>query len=85
MDELKVWHREWSKSEREKQIYYINAQVWNLEKWCRWIYLQGKNRGAGIREQRVLMKIESGELGSQIVLIEVREGPSMGEEHVLCR
>jgi len=33
--------------------------------------LQCRNRGAGIREQRVLIKIESGELVSQIVL---REG-----------
>ena len=26
-------HTEWSKSEREKQILYINAYMWNLEKW----------------------------------------------------
>ena len=25
-------HTEWSKSEREKQISYINAYMWNLEK-----------------------------------------------------
>ena len=28
-------HTEWSKSEKEKQIY-INAYMWNLEKWYRW-------------------------------------------------
>ena len=28
-------HTEWSKSEREKQISYINPCVWNLEKWYR--------------------------------------------------
>ena len=28
-------HTEWSKSEREKQISYINAYMWNLEKWYR--------------------------------------------------
>ena len=33
-------HTEWSKSEREKQISYINAYMWDLEKWCRWSYLQ---------------------------------------------
>ena len=26
-------HRQWSKSEREKQILYINTYMWNLEKW----------------------------------------------------
>ena len=26
---------EWSKSERENQISYINAYAWNLEKWYR--------------------------------------------------
>ena len=34
------------KSEREKQIPYINTYVWNLLKWCSWNYLQGKNREA---------------------------------------
>ena len=24
----------WSKSERERQIMYINTYMWNLEKWC---------------------------------------------------
>ena len=36
-------HTEWSKSEREKQISYINACMWNLEKWYRWISLQGRS------------------------------------------
>ena len=37
-------YTEWSKSEREKQIY-INAYVWNLGgKWHRWSYLQTINR-----------------------------------------
>ena len=36
-------HTEWSKSEREKQISYINAYMWNLEKWYRWTGLQGRN------------------------------------------
>ena len=37
-------HTEWSKSEREKQISYIKAYMWNLEKWYRWTCLQGRNR-----------------------------------------
>ena len=28
-----------------KQIPYINAYIWTLEKWCRRTYLQGKNTG----------------------------------------
>ena len=31
------------KSERGKQIPYINAQMWNLEKWYQWSYLQGRS------------------------------------------
>ena len=44
MDGPRVYHTEWSKSEREKQIPYINAYMWNIEKWYRWTYLQGRNR-----------------------------------------
>ena len=35
-------HTEWRKSEREKQILYINAYMWNLEKWYRWTGFQGR-------------------------------------------
>ena len=35
-------HTEWSKSEREKQILYTDACMWNLEKWYRWTGLQGR-------------------------------------------
>ena len=31
VDKSKICHTDWSKSEREKQIY-INAYLWNLEK-----------------------------------------------------
>ena len=37
-------HTEWSKSERGKQISYINTYMWNLETWYRWTSLQGRNR-----------------------------------------
>ena len=46
----KVWkpdfaemEKEWSKSEREKQIY-IKAYIWNLEKRYKYTYLQDRNR-----------------------------------------
>ena len=48
VDGPRICHTEWSKSEREKQILYINAYIWNLEKWYRWTYLQGRNRNADI-------------------------------------
>ena len=35
----RVCHTEWSNSEREKQLLYINSCMWNLEKWYRWTYL----------------------------------------------
>ena len=31
VDEPRACYTEWSKSEREKEISYINAYVWNLE------------------------------------------------------
>ena len=34
MDEPIAYYTEWSKSEREQQISYINIYVWNLERWC---------------------------------------------------
>ena len=35
VDGLGDCHTEWSKSERKKLILYINAYMWNLEKWYR--------------------------------------------------
>ena len=31
VDEPRACHTEWRKSEREKQILYINTHIWNLE------------------------------------------------------
>ena len=46
-------HIEWSKSEREKQISYINACMWNLEKWHRWTSLQGRNWDTDVENKRM--------------------------------
>ena len=35
VDGSRVCHTERSKSERQKQISYINTYMWNLEKWYR--------------------------------------------------
>ena len=50
MDEPRVCHTEWSKSEREKQISYIKVYMWNLEKWYWWTNVQGSNRDADIED-----------------------------------
>ena len=39
---------EWSMSERQKQISYMNAYIWNLEKWYWQTCLQGWNRDADV-------------------------------------
>ena len=42
MDGPRNCHNEWSRSDRERQIYDI-ANMWNLKKPCRWTYLQNGN------------------------------------------
>jgi len=51
VDEPRVCHTEWSKSEREKQISHFNTYLWNLERLFCWTYLQGGN-GDRDRENR---------------------------------
>ena len=48
MDEPKNYYTQWSKSEREKQISYMNAYMWNLERWYWWTYFQGSNGNTDI-------------------------------------
>ena len=38
MDEPRIYYTEWSESERERQISYSKAYMWNLEKWYWRIY-----------------------------------------------
>ena len=47
VDEPRAYYTQWSKSEREEQIY-INAYIWNLEKWYWWTYLHGRNRDTDV-------------------------------------
>ena len=48
--EPRACYTEWSQKQK-KQISYINAYVWNLEKWYWWTYLQDRNRDAGIENR----------------------------------
>ena len=38
---------------QKKQISYINAYMWNLERWYWWTYLQGSKGGADIESKHV--------------------------------
>jgi len=62
MDEPRACYTDWSKSETEKQISYINAYIWNLERWDRRTYLQGSSRDADT-ENRPVDTVEKERLG----------------------
>ena len=49
-------HTERSKSEREKQILYINAYMWSLEKWYKLTGLQGRTRDTDVDSKCVDIK-----------------------------
>ena len=61
VDRPRDCHTEWSKSEREKQISYNIAYMWNLEKWYSWTYLQSRNRDTDIENRH--MDTRGGERG----------------------
>ena len=61
MDGSRAYHTEWSMSEREKQILYINIYIWNLDTWYWWTYLQGSNGDTDIENK--LMDIGDREEG----------------------
>ena len=48
VSEPRAYYTEWSKSEREKQIWYISAYIWNLERWYWWTCLRGSKGDADL-------------------------------------
>ena len=52
-----ICHTDQSKSEREKQIWYINTYMWNLEKCYTRTYLQGRNTDADVGNRCVDMGV----------------------------
>jgi len=42
----------------KKQISYINAYIWNLERQYWWTYLQGNNGDAGTEDRRWTLRLE---------------------------
>ena len=63
VDEPRTCYTKWSKSEREKQISYVNTYMWNLEKWYWWTYLQGRNWDANVENEICGHRGESGRNG----------------------
>ena len=46
-------HTEWSKSDREIQLSFINTYMWNLEKWYRWTALQDRKWDTDVENKRM--------------------------------
>ena len=47
MDETGAYYTEWSKSERETPIQYINTYIWNLKR----SYMQGSKRDTDVKNR----------------------------------
>ena len=62
VDEPGAYYREWNKSERERQILYVNAYTCNLERWYQWSFMQGSKGDIDIKN-RLLDSVEEGEGG----------------------
>ena len=62
VDEPRAYYTEWSKSEKERQISYINTYIWNLERWYWWSYLQGSREDTD-NKNRLLVTVGEGEGG----------------------
>ena len=54
--------KQWSQSEREGQILYINTHIWNLERRYWWSCMQGSKGDADVKN-RLLDSIGDGEGG----------------------
>ena len=51
MDGPRPCSTEWSKSDKERQISYDIAYMWNLKKGYKWTYLQNRNRVTDIENK----------------------------------
>ena len=55
VDEHRAHYTEWSKSEGERHILYINSCIQNLERWYQWFYIHtGQQRRHTHIKNRVL-------------------------------
>ena len=53
-------HTKWSKSDRERQLSYDIAYMWNLKKWYKRTYLQDRNRVTDVENKLMVTKRERG-------------------------
>ena len=60
--ETGAYHTEWSKSERKTPIQYINAYIWNLERWQQWPCMWDSKRDTDVKN-RLLDSVGEGEGG----------------------
>ena len=60
--EPRACYTDWSKSERERQISYINAYIWDLERSYWRAYVQGSKGNTDIKK-RLLDTVGGGEGG----------------------
>ena len=51
VNEPRAYYTEWSRSERERQISYIDAYIWNLERWHWQAYIQGSKGDPDIKNR----------------------------------
>ena len=56
MDAPRDNHTKWNKPDREKQISYDITCMWNLKKWCRWTYIQNRNRPTNTEKKFMVTK-----------------------------
>ena len=62
VDKPGVYYTEWSKSERERQILYINTCIWNLERWYQQSYMHGSKGDTDVKN-RLLDPVGEGKGG----------------------
>ena len=75
VNEPRAYYTEWSKSEKEEQISYINTYVWNLERWYWWtIYRATVKMGDADIENRLM--------DTERVRGEEREGGTKAESNM---
>ena len=56
MDGSRDYHTEWSKSDRERQISYDIAYMWNLKNGYKWTYLQNRNRVTDVENKLMVTR-----------------------------
>ena len=56
MDGPRDGHTKWSKSDRERQISYDIAYMWNLKKGYKWTYLQNRNRVTDVENKLMVTR-----------------------------